>query len=45
MNTRAIVLGNHGRHHKVFLIRDARVIKERSTDEYLKNGWETPLWQ
>lgn len=33
---RAIVVGNHGRHHKVFLIRGARVVKEWDTDKYLK---------
>ena len=38
-NKRAIVDGKHGTHHKVFLIRDAHVVKERSTDMYLKFGW------
>ena len=37
---RAIVLGKHGLRHKVFLIRGARVIEERSTDMYLKYGWK-----
>ena len=36
---RAIVDGKHGTHHRVFLIRGARVVKERSTDSYLKYGW------
>ena len=36
---RASVDGAHGRHHRVFLIRDAHVVKERSTDVYLKYGW------
>jgi len=33
------VEGPHGTHHRVFLIRGGRVIKERSTDMYLKYGW------
>ena len=37
---RAIVEGKHGTHHRVFLIRGARVVKERSTDMYLKYGWD-----
>ena len=37
---RAIVDGKHGTHHRVFLIEGARVVKERSTDMYLKYGWE-----
>ena len=42
-NKRAIVEGKHGTHHRVFLIRSARVVRERSTEEYLKYGWdETP---
>ena len=42
---RAIVLGKHGTHKRVFLIAGGRVIKERSTDMYLKYGWSeiTPL--
>ena len=39
-NKRAIVDGEHGRHHRVFLIRDAHVVKERSTDMYLRYGWD-----
>lgn len=39
MTKRAIVLGKHGRYHRVFLIRDARVIRERDTVWYLKDGW------
>lgn len=39
---RAIVEGKHGTHHRVFLIRGARVVKERSTDAYLKYGWGEP---
>lgn len=44
-NKRAIVLGRHGTVHLVFLIKHARVVKERSTDMYLKCGWKeiTPL--
>lgn len=38
-NKRAIVEGKHGTHHRVFLIRGARVVKERSTNMYLKYGW------
>ena len=37
---RAIVEGKHGTHHKVFLIRGAHVVKERSTNMYLKYGWK-----
>ena len=37
---RAIVEGAHGTHHRVFLIRSAHVVKERSTDMYLKYGWD-----
>lgn len=37
---RARVEGKHGTHHRVFLIRGARVVKERSTDMYLKYGWK-----
>ena len=36
---RAIVEGKHGLHHKVFLIRGARVLKERDTDVYMQKGW------
>lgn len=39
---RAIVDGKHGMHHRVFLIRDAHVVKELSTDMYLKYGWQGP---
>lgn len=46
---RAIVNGKHGTHHKVFLIRDARVVREKDTDAYLKHGWGEPTalghWQ
>lgn len=38
MTQRAIVLGDHGRHHRVFLIHNAHVIKEMDTDEYLAMG-------
>lgn len=37
---RAIVEGKHGTHHKVFLIWGAHVVKERSTNMYLKYGWK-----
>lgn len=37
---KAHVLGEHGTHHKVFLIRGGRVIKERGTNMYLKYGWK-----
>ena len=37
---RAIVLGASGKPHRVYLIRGARVVKERSTDSYLKYGWK-----
>ena len=38
MTQRAIVLGDHGRYHRVFLIHNAHVIKEWDTDEYLEMG-------
>ena len=45
MRTKAHVEGKHGTHHRVFLIAGGSVIKERSTDMYLKYGWKeiTPL--
>ena len=37
--TKAYVNGKHGRYHRVFLIAGGRVVKERSTNMYLKYGW------
>ena len=35
MAKRAIVVGWHGKFHRVFLIKGARVVKEMDTDVYL----------
>lgn len=39
---RAIVFGASGKQHRVFLIRGARVVREKDTDAYLKYGWNEP---
>ena len=36
---RAYVLGKHGTHKRIFLIRGARVVREKDVDKYLLEGW------